>query len=206
MELQTMLSHPTSLLSRSLLALAVVSVGLIAACSVNVKKNEDTGHDKKVDIETPLGGIHVSEGADVRDTGLPVYPGARPTKKDSSDDKKSANVNISGPGFALKVVAIQYESDDSPDKVISFYREQMKKFGNVLECHTEKHGADVPDVESKDKKGNDPVSCGSGNQGSTVELKVGKHNDQHIVSIEPDGKGAKLALVYVRTRGKEDTI
>jgi len=82
----------------------------------------------------------------------------------------------------------------------------MKKFGDVLECHSNKHGAEVPEVDPKDNKGSEPVSCGSGNQGSTVELKVGRHNDQHIVSIEPNGKGAKLALVYVRTHGKEDTI
>jgi hypothetical protein len=206
MEYQIMSNHRVSLFLRIVLALAVGSIGLLTACSMNVKKDAETGHENKVDIETPLGGIHVSEGADVRDTGLPVYPGARPTKKDSSDDKKSANVNISGPGFALKVVAVQYDSDDSPDKIIGFYREQMKKFGDVLECHSNKHGAEVPEVDPKDNKGSEPVSCGSGNQGSTVELKVGRHNDQHIVSIEPNGKGAKLALVYVRTHGKEDTI
>jgi hypothetical protein len=199
-------SHPVNSVPRFALIFAVASLFLVAACSVNVKKNDETGHDKKVDIETPLGGIHVSEGADVRDTGLPVYPGARPKQKDSSGDEKSANVNISGPGFALKVVALEYESDDAPDKLVSFYKDQLKKFGNVFECRTDKHGGEIGDIGSKDGKGNDPVACDSGNHGSTVELKVGQRNDQHIVAIEPAGKGTKLALVYVRTRGKQDTI
>ena len=48
----------------------------LPACSINVKK-EQNGQDKQVDINTPVGGIHVSKGADAADVGLAVYPGAR---------------------------------------------------------------------------------------------------------------------------------
>ena len=47
---------------------------------------------------------------------LPVYPGARLKQDDSDGNDKSANVNISSFGFGLKVVALEYQSDDSPDK------------------------------------------------------------------------------------------
>jgi hypothetical protein len=87
----------------------------LLACSVNVKDHGDDGADK-VDISTPVGGIHVDEDADVRDTGLPVYPRARPKPKTDDGDKKSANVNLSAFGYGLKVVALEYESDDPPDK------------------------------------------------------------------------------------------
>src|SRR5579884_1867292 len=100
---------------------------LCSACSVNVKKNND-GQDKNVDIDTPFGGIHVSKGADVRDTGLPVYPGAKPKSKDNDDDEKSANVDISTSAFGLKVVALDYETGDAPDKVISFYKDKLKQY------------------------------------------------------------------------------
>jgi len=198
----------SSVFSRFALAIAITSITLASAgCSVNVKKNGETGQDNKVDIDTPIGGIHVSEGADVKDTGLPVYPGARPKKKASgSDDEKSANVNISGPGFALKVVALEYESDDGPDKLVTYYKDQLKKFGSVLECRTDKHAGAVADVDDDKNKGDEPVSCDSGNRGMNVELKVGQRNDQHIVAIEPNGKGSRLALVYVRTKSKKDAI
>src|SRR5712691_6017152 len=114
-------------------ALAVIALVLLPACSINVKKNED-GEDKKVDIETPLGGIHVSKDADVRDVGLPVYPGARVKEKEVSGEEKSANVNLSALGFGLKVVAVEYESDDPPAKLIAYYKDQLKKYGSVLEC------------------------------------------------------------------------
>ena len=108
---------------------------LLAGCSVNVKK-EKSGEDKDVDIRTPLGGIHVSKGANPDDVGVPVYPGAHLREKDSDGSDKSANVNISGFGFGLKVVALEYESSDSPEKVVSYYKDQLKRYGNVLVCHT----------------------------------------------------------------------
>jgi hypothetical protein len=39
-----------------------------------------------------------------------------------------------------------------------------------------------------------------------VELKVGTEENQHLVAIEPKGKGSKFALVYVRVRDKDTTI
>ena len=35
-------------------------------------------------------------------------------------------------------------------KIIDFYRDKLKKYGKVLECHSEKHGGDV-DVDEDDK-------------------------------------------------------
>ena len=93
------------------LGLAIFSIALLGACSVNVKKQKD-GEDKQVDINTPVGGIHVSKDANVGDVGIAVYPGAHLKQKDSDGNDKSANVNISSFGFGLKVVALEYESDD----------------------------------------------------------------------------------------------
>src|SRR5580658_6344756 len=120
--------------TRGLSLAAALAVVLLSGCSVNVKK-ESNGQDKQVDIKTPMGGIHVSKGADVADTGLSVYPGARLKPEDSGHDK-SANVSISGFGYGLRVVALEYESDEAPEKVLAFYRDQLKKYGSVLECHT----------------------------------------------------------------------
>ena len=188
-------------------ALAVIALVLLPACSINVKKNED-GEDKKVDVETPVGGIHVSKDADVRDVGLAVYPGARKKQKDLSGDEKSANVNISGPGFGVKVVAVEYLSDDSPDKLVAYYRDQLKKYGSVLECHTSKHGGDVEvnKMSHQDRKESRKLTCDNDDSGKTVELKVGTEDNQHIVAVEPQGKGSSFALVYVQTHGKEGMI
>ena len=177
---------------------AMAAVVIVTACSINVKKDEQ-GQDKNVDINTPFGGIHVNEGADVRETGLPVYAGARLKKKDDSGDEKSANVNISTSAFGLKVVAVEYESDAAPGKLVAYYKNELKKYGNVLECHTQ--------GEHDSYEGNsDELKCEGNNNGKTVELKVGTKSNEHLVSIKPQGKGSDFALVYVRTRGKDTTI
>ena len=185
------------------LSLAVMSAAfiLLPACSVNVKDHGDDGNSK-VDINTPVGGIHVDQNVDARDTGLPVYPGARPKAKSSNDEKERANVNLSAFGFGLKVVALEYESDDPPAKIIAYYQDQLKRYGNVLQCHGS--GADVV---AESKKGADgKLKCDSGDGGNKVELKAGTDDNQHIVSIEPEGKGSDFAIVWLRFRGKEGEI
>jgi hypothetical protein len=190
------------LVSTLALGSAMVAALLLPACSINVKK-EQNGEDKQVDIDTPVGGIHVSKGANVADVGLAVYPGARLKQDDSDGDDKSANVNISSFGFGLKVVALQYESDDSPAKLIAYYRDQLKKYGKVLECHTS-HLDVNPEIKGSDH-GSHELTC-EGSGGSNVELKVGTKENQHIVAVEPDGRGSSFSLVYVRTHGKDADI
>jgi hypothetical protein len=176
----------------------------LLACTVSVKDHE-SGDNSKVDIQTPIGGIHVDEQANVSDTGLAPYPGARQKPK-TDHDSKSANVNISSGLFGLKVVAIEYESDDPPSKVLAFYRDQMKKFGGLVECRTDKHGGDLTVEAGDHQNGSRPMSCEGNNSGSVVELKSGTQDNQHLVSVEPEGKGSDFALVYVRTRGKQGEI
>jgi len=183
--------------------LAMLAPLFLPACSVNVKK-ENNGEDKQVDINTPVGGIHVSKEADAADVGLAVYPGARLKPRDSGSGDKSANVNISGFGFGLKVVALEYESDDSPAKLVAFYKDQLKKYGSkVLECHSSHFDVNA-DIKDSDHASHE-LTC-EGSNGNNVELKVGTKENQHIVAIEPEGKGASFSLVYVRTHGKDSDI
>jgi len=193
------------------LPVAAAALAILPACSVNVKKAEN-GEDKKVDIETPMGGIHVSKGADARDTGLPVYPGAKQKQESNDGEEKSANVNISAGMFGLKVVAIEFLSDDPPDKIAAYYKDQLKRYGAILECHTDNKHGDAGDVDvhlGKDgDKNSNQLSCAH-SSGKTLELKVGTKQNQHIVAISPkdSGHGTDFALVFVQTRGGDrDTI
>jgi hypothetical protein len=185
------------------LVVAVLAGFLLPACSVNVKKEAD-GRDKQVDIKTLVGGIHVSKQANAADVGLAVYPNARPKPESTSDDDRSANVNISGFGYGIKVVALEYESDDSPSKLVEFYKDQLKKYGSVLECRTSKH-LDLDMRASKSGREPHELTCGS-TSGNNIELKVGTKENQHIVAVQPEGKGSSFSLVYVRTHGKDADI
>jgi len=188
---------------RWLCAASVLTL-VTSSCSVNVKK-EANGEDKQVDIKTLVGGIHVSKQADVSDIGVAIYPGSRPKQKGSDGDDKSANVNISGFGFGLKVVALEYESDDAPAKLIAFYKDQLKQYGNVLECHSSKHMSVDTKFSGKSHSESHELTCDN-NNGNNVELKAGTQENQHIVAVEPEGKGSSFSLVYVRTHGKQADI
>jgi hypothetical protein len=115
---------------------------------------------------------------------------------------KNAIVNISAFGYGVKVVAVEYESDDPPDKLVAFYQGQLKRYGNVLECRTSGTSYNA----EKGSSGSQELKCEGDNTGNTIELKAGIKSNQHIVSVEPRGKGSDFALVYVHTRGKDDTI
>lgn len=173
-----------------------------SACSINVKKGANDGDDKNVDIKTPFTDIHVEKDANARDAGLSIYPGAT-LKPREGDNDNSANVNLSAFGFGLKIVVLKYQSDDSPAKIQSYYQNELKRYGGVLECHTSHHG-DYNAGAHGDPSA--PLKCGADNSGNVLELKAGTEGNQHIVAIEPHGKGTEFALVYVHTHGKDDTI
>ena len=182
------------------------ALSVLPACSIHANDKHDSKDGvAHVDIKSPLGDLHVSEEADIRDAGLTIYPGAKPAPKDDSDDKKSANVNLSFPGFSLKVVAAEFLSDDSPDKVIAYYNKELPKYGKPIQCHGGWTGGHA-NHDGKDEMSK-PVSCGNDGSGDSVELKVGTEGNQHIVAVKPNSHGSRFALVYVRMHtGKEDTI
>jgi len=199
MLIQMIQQNKTKLMMAAAFALSLT----LLCCSVNVKDHGEDG-SSKVDIDTPVGGIHVDEDADVRDTGLPLYPGAKPKPKSDDGDKKSANVNLSAFGYGLKVVALEYESDDPPDKIVAYYQGQLKKYGTVLQCHS--NSSFSVDGGNKGYVAGKPLKCDDHDNGKKVELKAGTEDNQHIVSVDPQGKGSDFAIVWVRVRGKQGDI
>ena len=182
---------------KAALILAVTGLALLAGCSIN--EGRTASGEKKVDISTPFGSLKVNTDVDVKDTGLPVYPGAERIPG-TEDNRDAANVNISVAGVGLKVVAIKYRSQDPPDKVLAYYRPKMKDFGGkFLEC--QQQGFVTYNHVDDDKE----ITCDKGSHnGTDVELKAGTPDRQHIVAVKPKGSGSEFALVYVMKRGKEE--
>jgi hypothetical protein len=193
------------------------SLAIAAMLTLPALAQQSDTQDKSLDVRSSVGDLHVGKDADAHNAGLPLYPGAHP-KRDENNDP--LNFGVATEGFGLKLVVAKYESDDAPAKVVDFYREKLKKYGKVLECHSQKHGGDVSmhsddedsqDAGSKGSKDKDRESkqlkCDS-DSGPVTELKVGTEDNQHVVAVEPSdsGKGATFALVYVRTRGKQGDI
>ena len=180
----------------------------LAGCSVTTSHrdgHDDAGKDKDVDIRTPFGSLSVHQGTmEAKDAGLSAYPGAQIKKSENHDGDSSANVNISSSLFGMKVVALKYATSDSPDRVASFYRKDLAKYGKVLDCQ----GGFNMDIHPHEQS-NKEVTCESDKKGDgeyRQELKVGTDSNQRIVAIKPVGDGTEFALVYVRTRNDKDTM
>jgi hypothetical protein len=167
-------------------------------------KNKDD-KDKNFDVRSSVGDLHVGSDADARKAGLPLYPGAR--LRHDEENSNAVNVGVLTEAFGIKLVVAKYDSDDAPEKVISYYRERLKKYGKVLVCRTHEHDGDA-NAEINDDQHSKELKCEGDNTGPVTELKVGTEDNQHVVAIEPrNGKsGSTFALVYVHTRGKQGDI
>jgi hypothetical protein len=168
---------------------AVIAGSLaLAACNVAVDKGDDR---KNVDIRTPLGNLSVHNGAEPPDTGLPVYQGARPVREHDSD--QNADVSIGTSLFGVKVRAAKFESDDAPDRILDFYKDAMKSYGTVTECHG--------DVDFKGPSGARTPVCRDRGGRDGIELVVGSEARHRIVAVKPRARGSEFSLVYLETRG-----
>ena len=199
-----MQTHPVNRSGARLTVLAVAAglMILLGGCSIR-ESREGNGEAKKVDIVTPFGGIHVNaHDVDPKSTGIAVYPGATMVEKEHGND--SANVSVDSSFFGLKVVALKFRSGDAPDKVLSYYKDQLKSYGVVLECKGHYNTGNTETVGRDSRE----LTCGKESHGVNInvdtdgtELKVGTTDRQHIVSVKPYGVGSEFALVYVQTRG-----
>ena len=194
---------PIRLFARMQLSLTAFTVLLLlptqGAAAQSTNSNDQ---DKNLDIQ-----LHVGKDADARKVGLPLYPGAR--LKPDEENQNRANFALLTGAFGMKLVVASYDSADAPSKVIAYYREQLKRYGRVLECRSKESGGDVhANVHSQESKDSKQLKCDDDNAGNIVELKAGTEDNQHVVSVEPSetGKGSTFALVYVYTRGKQGDI
>jgi hypothetical protein len=189
---------------------------LVAGCTINTHDNgKADGKDKNVDIKTPFGSMQVKTDKAAPDSvGLAVYPGAQLKPQEEHNDNK-ANVNIDTPWFGLRVAAFKYLSDDSPDKVLEFYKKELARYGKVLACKGKTNDFNVK-KSSRDKNSSEELTCEHGqydvetvhvDTSDGIELKAGTQSRQHVVGIKPRGNGSEFDLVYVQVHGdKQEPI
>jgi hypothetical protein len=160
------------------LAIALLSVSLVPP-------------PQRVEVTTSKGSATLKSEADLKEIGLPVYPGSRLRE----DSKESAQTTvafwISDKGFRL--VVVKYESRDNSEKILAYYRKALTKFGTVLQCpsgDTTPSGLTCKDHETKPGE---------------VDLMAGSTEIRRIVGVEPAprGGGTRFELVYLRAKGVE---
>lgn len=173
---------------------------MTSACSIEKNKNSSDGDNVK--ISTPLGGIAVQSNETTAATmGLPAYPGARMVTKKEDGDNGSVNLHLGFGPWQIHVQVASYATGDPQDKVMTFYRQALSKYGDVLEC-----SGDTP--IGKPTVTAEGLSCTDHDHGSTnwnksgvnindlhLELKTGSRHHQHIVGFKDAAGETRFSLI-----------
>ena len=178
---------------------ALLLVTLLAGCHVS----NHNGKDNDVDVKSPFGSMHIKtdDTVDTAAIGLSVYPGSTVWKDDADEaknhDSHSADINMSFGDFHLGVKATSLRSTDSIDKILAFYRKDMARYGDVLECK----GSTAVGTPTRTAQG---LTCNTdenhGNhinisETSKVELRAGSEQHMHIVEVSTKDGAQKIGLV-----------
>jgi hypothetical protein len=186
---------PEALILGTLLGTLLAAAG----CHVEVDKGKN-GEDKNVKIDTPLGGLHVrADQTSAVDLGLPLYPGAEIAPNREGD--KSADVHFGFGQFQLRIKVVTYESPDSRDKVVAFYKNAMGRFGDVITCDGN-HPVGSPSMTGEgltcDEEHNSNVHVNGISDDSGFTLRAGSKHHQHIFVVKDGGEGTKFSLVELQ--------
>jgi hypothetical protein len=183
------------------LIVALSYFGSASGLAAQNQKSDD--QDDHLDVRSNVGNLHLGKDADAAKAGLPLYPGARPKQEKDNDP---LNFGVLTESFGFKIAVAKYESDDAPEKILAFYRDKLKKYGKVLECHNTKEDSsfDFDDDEGHPKD----LKCEGDNSGPVRQLKAGTQDNEHMVAVEPGNgkKGSTFTIVYLYKRGKQSDI
>ena len=157
--------------------------------------------------------LHGNGNVTANDVGLSPYPGAKLVRKDDSNSAVDMGFTFGDTHFRL--VAAEYQSGDSAERIFDFYRKNLSRYGDVLECD---HGKAVGPVKtarsgltcSEGQK--DGVQAeGSVDSSSDHELRAGSPEKYRIVGIgKLEGAAIRFGMVLVempkesRSRTKAD--
>jgi hypothetical protein len=172
---------------------------LLAGCHVS----NHNGKDNDVDVKSPFGSMHIKtdDTVDTAAIGITTYPGSTVWKDDTAENKDhdshSADINLSFGDFHLGVKATSLRSMDSTDKILAFYRKDLARYGDVIECK----GKTVVGTPARTSQG---LTCDTdenhGNHinisdSSKLELRTGSEQHMHIVEVETKDGAQKIGLV-----------
>jgi hypothetical protein len=179
------------------LQVAFFFVVLLAALPLAAQDQKDS-NTKQSSSDNDSIGFNLGKNASAKDVGLPIYPGAR-RHIDDANDSSALNMGLWGGSTGFKLFVLKMESTDAPEKVASFYRKALAKYGTVLDCSNASAAASSGDDKSSEK-----LTCEDEKpKPNEISLKAGTKEKQHAVGVEPNGTGTTFQLVYIETKGTD---
>ena len=182
---------------RRTLRAALFFAVLLAALPLAAQDPKDSSAQQSSSDNDSIG-FNLGKNASAKDVGLPIYPGAR-RHKDDSNDSSALNMGLWGGSTGFKLFVLKMETTDAPEKVATFYRKALAKYGTVLDCSNASASTSADDEKNSKK-----LTCENEKpKPNEISLKAGSKEKQHAVGIEPNGTGTTFRLVHVETKGTD---
>jgi hypothetical protein len=122
--------------------------------------------------------------------GIPVYPKA--VAGDHTDGRGTVSV-VNGARMR-RLAAAAYFSQDEPAKVLAYYRDRLKSYGQVVECAGGSNSR--VDVLVDQAALADTAACRQEDFAENgTELKVSSSGEERVVVVQPHRSGSEIALV-----------
>ena len=134
--------------------------------------------------------IDVRSGNVRHSLNLPVYPDARLVE---FEHESEASLSFSGNFSQTSVVPWMFESDDSPETILDFYRDVLKAGDAVVECRGT--------INIHRRRGVEMLECLDHPSSHAVRLAGGIQGNHSIVVVSRYGRAARFAVLDVHTRG-----
>ena len=119
---------------------------------------------------------------------LPVYPAARPVQAERPSDP---NVTFTGNFGDTNVVRRAFESHDTPEKILDFYRKVLRARGEVVECRGT--------INIHRRRGDETVSCLDRPSSRAVRLVTGVEGAHSVVVVTTQGSTTQFAVLGIHT-------
>ena len=164
----------------------VVAVAVSSTTLFAQEQTPSSSEKHRIVVDTDSGRYGVgAEKLDPKQLGVEIYPGAK--VDESENDSSDASLSLDWEKDSTRLYLQNYITSDAAEKVLSFYRKQLSRYGEVLEC---RNGKPVAAVSSQ-------LKCDSDKDRDSTELKAGTKRKQHMVGVTPTTGGAQFEIVYL---------
>lgn len=148
--------------------------------------------------------LKIDDNATAAATPFSVYPGATRTKR-RGNSTEGVKIDFALGSFGFKLDVVTLMSNDSPEKIAAYYRRELSRYGEVLDCSLSRKDPERMRIERETK-----LRCKNNRADEGVtQFRAGRKNQEYVVVIEPRRtesrgessgaltSGSEISLVYV---------
>jgi hypothetical protein len=185
-------------------SVAIFSGLLLALLSLSLTAHGQAKDSKSVIITNSGETLKIATSQpSVKEMGFSPYPGAQP-KSEGKGEGAGVNLNMTTSAGPTKVQVMKFQTADGPEKVTAFYKKDLARYGNVLECR----GTKSVTFEVNDPAHKNELKCDhEGSDPAATVIKAGRENSEHLVVVRKNDQGTEFTLIHTEnSQDRHETL